>query len=91
MQRLSREVRAQADRLDEGTDPLELDDALESELRDMSRQTQELNSRVSRVYGSLQGWVGPLAADQIAQRTFIAGMLESLDSDWGQLRVRLPG
>ena len=57
----------------------------------MARETQELNSRWSRLYGSTQGWVGPLAADQASQRDFLTGMLATLSTEWGELEGRLPG
>jgi hypothetical protein len=90
-QTLNRAVGEQADRLDAATDVLSVNDALEAELRDMRRQTQELNSRMGRLYGSLGSWVGPLAADQAAQRDFLTGMLRTLESDWADLLGRLPG
>ena len=90
-QRLSGEVRAMTRRLDAGTDRLDVSEALEDRLRDMERSTGELSSRVSRLYGSLQGWVGPLAADQEAQRVFLTDKLDELSQRWEELRGDLPG
>jgi len=78
-------------RLDADTDRLNVSDALEDRLRDMERTTSELSNRVSRLYGSIQGWVGPLAADQEAQRVFLTDKLDELSERWEELRGELPG
>ena len=85
---LSREVRAMADRLDAD---LDVNDALEDRLRDMERTTGELSSRLNRLYGSIQGWVGPLAADQEAQRLFLTDKLEELSDRWAELQGDVSG
>jgi len=88
---LRAEVDAYADRLDADEDPLSVDAGLERDLRDMARQAQELSSRMSRLYGSGQSWVGPLSADQTSQQDFLTEMLATLISEWAALEGRLPG
>ena len=77
-----------ADRLDAD---LDVNDALEDRLRDMERTTGELSSRLNRLYGSIQGWVGPLAADQEAQRLFLTDKLEELSDRWAELQGDVSG
>lgn len=88
---LAREVGGEADRLDAETDRLTLDTSMEEELRDLARESQELASRAGRLYGSSQGWVGPLSADQRSQQSFVSEMLDTLRDEWGSLSSRLPG
>ena len=76
--------------LDANTDALNVDPGLETELRDMARQMQELSSRISGLYRSMDGWVGPLAADQASQRGFLTDALTQLSADWTALAARLP-
>jgi hypothetical protein len=85
------EVDALADRLDADTNRLDVSDALEAELRDRAREFGELQSRLSRLYGSTQGWVGPLSTDQAAQQQFLSEMLSTLRAEWRDLEGRLPG
>ncbi len=85
------DVRSWESRLGADENPLTLDDALESELRDLARETQELGSRTGRLYGSSQGWVGPLTSDQAAQQRFLTGILEALNAEWAALEPRLQG
>ena len=90
-QRLSREIAEEVDRLDADENPLDISDALEDRLRDMQRSAQEVSSRLNRLYGSAQGWVGPLAADQEAQRVFLNDKLDELSARWNTLQGELPG
>ena len=64
---------------------------LEAELLDLARETQELASRWGRLYGSLQGWVGPPAGDQASQSNFLTETLATLSAEWDALEARLPG
>jgi hypothetical protein len=89
-QALSRAVGRWAAMLDANTDALNVDPGLETELRDMARQMQELSSRISGLYRSMDGWVGPLAADQASQRGFLTDALTQLSADWTALAARLP-
>jgi len=68
-----------------------VDAGLERDLRSMAREAQELSGRMSRLYGSAQGWVGPLSADQASQQAFLTDMLATLTAQWGALEARLPG
>jgi photosystem II stability/assembly factor-like uncharacterized protein len=88
---LADEVTEVAERLDADSDPLILPAAMETELRDLTRQTEELSSRLNRLYGSLQGWISAPSADQAAQQTFLAEILTELTSTWGRLEPRLGG
>jgi hypothetical protein len=90
-QRLSRGINGQAGRLDADENPLDVNDALEDRIRDIQRSAQELSSRLNRLYGSLQGWVGPLSADQEAQRVFLNDKLDELSERWNTLQGELPG
>ncbi|MDA0327946.1 MAG: hypothetical protein O2958_02875 [Gemmatimonadetes bacterium] len=90
-QTLSRAVSGMARRLDAPQNPLSIASGLETELRDLARETDELSSRFSGLYRSAQGWVGPLAADQRSQQEFLSGMLATLSSEWTSLSARLPG
>jgi hypothetical protein len=78
-----------AERLDADTDPLEIGAAMGRELRELARKTGEVSSRLSRLYGSAQRWVGPLTADQASQRQFLTEMLEALTTEWGAFQERL--
>ena len=90
-QELGGAVRRSAARLDADTNPLNVDSDTEMALRDLARETQELSSRWSRLYGSTGGWVGPLASDQASQQAFLTDMLRDLSAEWTQLSARLPG
>lgn len=90
-QALAREISGYADRIGAETNPLSVSRGLELELLDVDRQAQELSSRMSRMYGSLGGWVGPLTTDQEAQRAFLVRMLGTVQSAWAEVEGRLPG
>jgi hypothetical protein len=89
-QRLSQDVASMADRLNAETGSLDLSDALENRAYDLERTTGELVSRLTRLYGSIQGWIGPLAADQEAQRSFLSQKLAELSEEWAKLQGDLP-
>ena len=82
-QELSQDVGSMADSLD-------VNDPLENRVRDLERKTGELASRLNRLYGSIQGWIGPLAADQEAQRSFLSQKLAELSEEWEKLQGDLP-
>jgi hypothetical protein len=46
--------------------------------RNLARETDELRSRLQRLRSAVEGWVGPLTADQESQRAFLSQMLETL-------------
>ena len=85
------EVRAQVRRIEEQAAVLTLETGVETELRDYERETQELSSRLGRLYGAASDWVGPLTADQASQLTFLTDMLGTLRSEWTAFEARLPG
>ena len=89
-QQLSQDVASMADRLNTETGSLDLSDALENRAHDLERTTGELVSRLNRLYGSIQGWIGPLAADQEAQRSFLSQKLAELSEEWEKLQGDLP-
>ena len=88
-ERLTEGVDEMAERLDADTNRLETDAANERELRDLARMTGELSSRLRRLYGTIQSWVGPLTTDQESQRRFLAEMLDALTADWNELQRRV--
>ena len=88
-QSLSRSVGDVAERLDADDDRLSVGASLEQRLRDLARETDELSSRVGGLYRSAQGWVGPLSADQAAQRSFLTSMLATLTGEWAALEGEL--
>ncbi len=45
---------------------------------ELSRLTDELRRRVRSLYGSISGWTGGPTADQVAQMSFFAGLIEEL-------------
>jgi photosystem II stability/assembly factor-like uncharacterized protein len=90
-QQLSRTVREASARLDSDENPLVLNSDREFALRDLDRETRELNSRWGGLYRSAQSWVGPLAADQASQREFLTEMLGTLRAEWNALSSELPG
>tara|TARA_B100001540_G_scaffold312025_1_gene332451 strand:+ start:168 stop:923 length:756 start_codon:yes stop_codon:yes gene_type:complete len=87
-EQLAQDVGSRADRLDLGTGSA-VSDPLESRLRDLERTTGELVSRLNRLYGSIQGWIGPLAADQEMQSLFLRNKLAELSEQWKELDADL--
>ena len=83
-QQLAQDVGSRTDSLDMGT-VSDVSDSLENRLRDLERTTGELVSRVNRLYGSIQGWIGPLAADQEMQSLFLRNKLAELSEQWEEL------
>lgn len=62
-----------------------------AQLRDLAREAGELASRLGRLQGSAQGWIGPLSADQASQRAFLTDMLQTLRAEWDAVSGRLEG
>ena len=87
---LRRDVARAADRFGETGAP-SLGRDLDRALRNLARETEELSSRLSRLYGSAQDWMGPLTSDQAAQKDFLTEMLGRLQGEWRDLEARLPG
>jgi photosystem II stability/assembly factor-like uncharacterized protein len=71
-----------------------LDDSAPAELRTaaatLAREANELRSRASRLRGA-EGWVGPLAADEIALQRFVEEMLATLEAEADALAGRIGG
>ena len=64
---------------------------VDAKVRDLTRETSELASRVARLQGSAGGWVGPLAADQVSQRAFFEDMFQRLTREWSEIRGQTGG
>ena len=90
-QGLSREVGQIARRLDAANNPLTLPAELAAKVRDLGREAQELSGRMGRLRGSVDGWVGPLSADQASQFAFFSEMLIALQIEWRATAALLPG
>ncbi|MCH7564628.1 MAG: hypothetical protein IH968_12485 [Gemmatimonadetes bacterium] len=86
-QTIENQVDEVIDRLDEGE--LDLGDDLEAKVRDLGREFGELASRLSRLRGSAESWVGPLSADQTSQDLFLVDLLNTLSGEWEQIRVEV--
>ena len=84
-QTVENQVDEVVDRLDEGE--LDLATDLETKVRDLGREFGELSSRLSRLRGSAESWVGPLSADQASQEVFLADLLDTLTGEWEQIRA----
>ncbi|MGW8268631.1 MAG: WD40/YVTN/BNR-like repeat-containing protein, partial [Longimicrobiales bacterium] len=63
--------------------------ALESQARELMRQWEELSSRVRRIQGEVEGWVGPLTEQQGSQWAYYREMLETLRGETDTLGTRL--
>ncbi|NNK64088.1 MAG: hypothetical protein HKO98_12885, partial [Gemmatimonadetes bacterium] len=65
-----------------------------AQLRDTAaelvRETRELRSRANRLRGA-EGWVGPLAADEVSLQAFVAEMLATLEGEADALERRAGG
>ena len=79
-QRTAQEVRQAARSLDEGEAQAPANAA--AKVRDLDREFSELVSRLARLRGSAEGWVGPLSADQAAQKDFLSDLLPTLAAEW---------
>ncbi len=84
-QQLAQRVGAMAQRVDEATAP-----DLAAAVRTLTREANELRSRAARLRGS-ESWVGPLAADEIAQQRFVEQMLAILGREADALAARMGG
>jgi hypothetical protein len=87
---LRRTVSRASDRFDGSAGAATLPRDLDRGLRDLEREVGELSSRLGRLYGSAQDWMGPLTSDHAAQRDFLLDMLRTLTADWNALEGRLP-
>jgi hypothetical protein len=88
-QTLAAEAEDAVERLDEGE--VDVSDEVEAEVRDLSRELDELASRTGRLLRNVEGWVGPLAADDASQKAFLEEMYETLVTEWSAVRGRVEG
>jgi photosystem II stability/assembly factor-like uncharacterized protein len=88
-QTLAAQAEDAVERLDEGE--VEVSDEVEAEVRDLSRELDELASRTGRLLRNVEGWVGPLAADDASQKAFLEEMYETLVTEWDAVRGRVEG
>jgi hypothetical protein len=63
---------------------------LRADVANLVRETRELRSRAARLRGA-EGWVGPLAADEVSQQAFVTEMLLTLAAEADALEDRLGG
>ncbi len=56
--------------------------ATAAKLRDLDREFSELVSRISRLRGNVEDWVGPLSADDASQMSFYERLLDELTREW---------
>jgi hypothetical protein len=87
VQALAREIRETYRALEEEETDLPSDD--EAALGNLVREVTELMSRIARLEGSAQGWVGPLSSDQDSQRAFFRQMYRTLTDEWDLVRARI--
>ncbi len=66
------------------------DDDLRAAVTTLAREANELRSRAARLRGA-EGWVGPLAADEISQQRFVEEMLATLEAEADALEARIGG
>ena len=64
---------------------------MKEEAQDLLRQWSELQSRVRRLLGEIQGWVGPATQQQIDQWEFYLEMVETLGRETETLAQRFGG
>ena len=86
-QGVAREVQAAAGRLDRGEARAPRDVA--AKVKDLDRELDELVSRLARLRGGAESWVGPLSADEASQKEFLTGMLGTLTAEWRAVRGRV--
>jgi hypothetical protein len=86
-QGVAREVQGTAQRLDGGE--ARAPEEVSAKVKDLDRELDELVSRLARLRGGAEGWVGPLSADQASQKAFLTGMLETLAGEWRAVRGRI--
>lgn len=61
----------------------------EAEVRDLDREFGELTSRLARLRGAAEEWMGPLTSDQASQKAFLAEMMGTLTREWQAVRGRV--
>jgi len=86
---LAREVGALARSLESGERSAPVEAA--AKVDDLERELGELTSRLARLRGAVEGWVGPLSADHASQKAFLQAMARTLADEWQAVRVRVGG
>lgn len=86
-QATAREVGQAVRRLEAGEARAGARDA--AKVRDLGREFGELASRLSRLRGSVEDFMGPLTTDQASQKRFLDQMLGTLESEWAGVRGRV--
>ncbi len=86
-QALAHDVNAAMQRLDKGE--AKAPDDVSGKVHDLDRETRELTSRLSRLRGAVDDWVGPPTTDQASQKTFLTGMLTTLRGEWQAVSGRV--
>lgn len=84
-QEFARRVGGMVQGLEEGTP-----DDVRAAVETLAREANELRSRAGRLRGA-EGWVGPLAADEIALQRFVEEMLATLEAEADALAGRIGG
>jgi photosystem II stability/assembly factor-like uncharacterized protein len=84
---LSREVSDTVGRMEEGHADAPPD--VRAKVLDLARELGELTSRLARLRGNAEGWVGPLSADDASQKRFLEETLTTLESEWSETRGRV--
>ena len=64
-------------------------EALTTWADDLLRQWNELRSRTGSLAREVEGWVGPLTADQISRRTYYQEMVETLGREAQAIAQRI--
>jgi photosystem II stability/assembly factor-like uncharacterized protein len=86
-QRVSREVAQRLEQIDDGE--AETSPEVHVEIRELARELGELTSRLARLRGNAEGWVGPLSADDASQKTFFEATLATLVQEWTEMQRRM--
>jgi photosystem II stability/assembly factor-like uncharacterized protein len=86
-QRTAQEVRQAVGRVDQGE--ARAPASAMAKIRDLDREFSELVSRLARLRGSVEDWVGPLSADQASQKKFLSDLLPTLTREWEGVRGRV--
>jgi len=66
-------------------------ESMKEEAQDLLRQWSELQSRVRRLLGEVQGWVGPATQQQVDQWEFYLEMVDTLGRETETLAQRFGG
>jgi hypothetical protein len=84
----TREMSALVDEIGEAGD---LPHQVVEEGQDLMREWRELSTRIRRLNGEVEGWVGPPTGQQQSQWSFYREMVETLSAEMEALRARVGG